>query len=98
VLESEADRLSMVKAGGETFSTGLPEKLWLIFDQETIDATLGDFTVEDTGPQGLGRSSDVALHGLVKQSVVTRDADGAKYAVKRLKPDGTGMTLVVFAE
>jgi hypothetical protein len=97
VLESEADRLAMVQAVGEPFSTSRPEKLWLIFDREFIEQTVGNFRNEGRRPIGFCRSSDVALHELVKDSALTRDSDGAKYFVKRFEPDGTGMTLLVLS-
>lgn len=96
MLESEADRLAMIQAVGEAFSTVCPEKLWLVFDRAFIEQALGNFTVEGNKPVALGRTSDVALHELVKDTVITRDSDGAKYTVRRFEPDGTGMSLVVF--
>ena len=96
MLESEADRLAMVQAVGETFSTAKADKLWLIFDREYIEQQLGEFSIDGRKPIGLGRTSDIALHELVKDSVVRRDADGGSYMVRRLQPDGTGMTLLVF--
>jgi hypothetical protein len=95
VLESEADRLATIQAVGESFSTARPEKLWLIFDREFIEQQFGEFTTEGRKPVGVCRTSDVELHELVKESVITRDADGAKYTVRRFQPDGTGMTLLV---
>lgn len=97
MFESEADRLAMVQAVGEAFSTSRPEKLWLIFDREFIEQSLGNFRIETGKPVVFGRSSDVALHELVKDSPITRDLDGAKYFCKRFEPDGTGMTLVVLS-
>jgi hypothetical protein len=96
VLESDADRLGYIRAVGETFSTSRPEKLWLIFDREFIEQQIGPLSNEGRRPIALGRTSDVALHELVKESKVSRDADGEDYFVRRLEPDGTGMTLVVF--
>jgi hypothetical protein len=96
MIETDADRLAMIRAVGETFSTGKAEKLWLVFDREFIEQTLGEFSHEGRKPLGLARTSDVQLHELVKDSVVTRDLDGAKYSVRRFQPDGVGITLVVF--
>lgn len=97
MLESEADRLAMVQAVGEPFSTAKAEKLWLVFDREYLAQQLGEFTTDGRNPLALGRTSDIAQHELVKQSVITRDADGAKYSVKQFKPDGVGMTLLVLS-
>jgi hypothetical protein len=96
VIESEADRLAMIQAVGEPFSTAKAEKLWLIFDRDFIEQQLGPLSNEGRRPMGLARTSDVALHELVKESKVTRDLDGEDYFVKRLEADGTGMTLLVF--
>lgn len=98
MIESDARRLAFFRKAGETFTTGRPEKLRLIFDREFLEQQLGDFAVEDYGPKALGRSSDVALHELRKQDVLTRDVDGKQYSVERLEPDGQGMTLIVFNE
>lgn len=95
MLESEADRLAMIQAVGEPFTTSRPEKLWLIFDREFIEEVMGNIPVIGRKPVALGRTSDVASHELVKQSVLTRDADGSKFAVRDFHPDGTGMTLLV---
>lgn len=88
----------MIRAVGEPFSTSRSDKLWLVFDRELIDQLTGEIVVEGDEPVGLGRSSDVLLHELVKESKLTRDADGSTLFVKRLKPDGTGMTLVIFKD
>lgn len=97
MFETDADRLAMIQAVGEQFDTGKAVKLSLIFDREFIEQSLGVLTNEGRKPLGLARTSDVALHELVKDSVITRDSDGAKYAVKRFEPDGTGMTLLVLS-
>lgn len=86
----------MVQAVGEPFTTSRPEKLWLIFDRDFIERQIGAFSIEGGKPVALGRTSDVALHELVKDSVITRDSDSKQYSVRRMEPDGTGMTLVVF--
>jgi hypothetical protein len=97
MFESDADRLAIVRAVGEPFSTSRPEKLWLIFDREFIEQTLGNLRNETGKPVALGRTSDMALHELVKESPITRDSDGMKYFVKRIEPDGTGMTLLLLS-
>jgi hypothetical protein len=96
VLESEADRLAMIQAVGEAFTTSRAEKLWLVFDREFIEQTVGQFTTMGHKPMGVGRTSDVALHEIVKQSVITRDSDGSKFTVRDFHPDGTGMTVLVY--
>jgi len=95
VLESEADRLASIKGlGGEPFSTGHAEKLIGIFDRPSVDSLGQVIAVKNRKPELLVRESDVALHALVKDSPVTRDADGMTFACKYFDPDGTGMTVI----
>jgi hypothetical protein len=96
VLESEADRLASIKAlGGEPFSTGHADKLIAIFDREYLESDLGVHSVANRRPVLTCRTSDLALHSLVKDSPVTRDADGSKFFCLKFEPDGTGMTMVM---
>lgn len=95
-IESDATRLLMIKAvGGEPFSTGRPEKLWGIFDREYEESAVGEFVVANRRTIIQCRESDVDLHELVKNSSITRDADGRTYSIADLEHDGTGMTVVV---
>jgi len=95
MFESEADRLASIKAlGGEPFSTGLAEKLIGIFDRPSVDSFGQVIPVKSRKPELLVRDSDLALHALVKQSKITRDADGSAYYCKDFDPDGTGMTVI----
>jgi hypothetical protein len=97
VFESEADRLALIKAvGGEKFSTGYTEDLWGIFDHEFSESPTGQLIVETRKPMITCRTSDVALHGLIKDSAIERIKDGAKYFARRFEPDGTGMTMIAF--
>jgi hypothetical protein len=94
MFESDADRLAMVQAVGEGFSTGNVAPLLGIFDEAYLETEVSDFTVANREPMLLCRTSDVAAHGLVKQSKVTRVSDGVDYFVTDIEADGTGMTLV----
>lgn len=94
MIETDADRLATIQAVGEQFDTGKPTRLWAIFDEAYLETDLDRFTVANREPMLQCRTSDVAAHELVKQSKVTRVADGASYAVKDLEPDGTGMTII----
>ena len=94
-LDSEADRLAMVQAvGGEPFDTGHAEPLMAIFDRPSIDSLGQLIPVKNRRPEIHCLESDAELHELVKQSVVTRLADGATYVVRDFDPDGTGMTVI----
>lgn len=98
MLESEADRLAMIQAVGEPFSTGSPQKLYGIWDCPSIDIDGGVIPVKDRKPQIECRESDVALHALVKKSPIARDADGTSYSVRDFDFDGTGMATILLGE
>lgn len=99
MVESEADRLALIKGvGGEQFDTGRTEMLWGIFDREYYDAVAGVQTIESRRPVITCRSSDVEAHELIKKSVIRRVADDQTFVVKRLEPDGVGMTILVLEQ
>lgn len=94
MLESEADRLGMLKAvGGEEFDTGQPTRLWAVFDIPAIDRE-GLIPVKSRRPELSCRDSDVEAHSLVKGSSLVRVSTGVQYLVRELEPDGTGMTVI----
>lgn len=96
MLESEADRLASIQAnGGELFDTGRPVRLWGIFERPFEEVLLSEHAFASRRPELLCRTSDVAAHALVKQSRITRVADGSSFSVKELEDDGTGMTVLV---
>jgi hypothetical protein len=95
-IESEADRLAMIQAvGGEEFDTGYTERLWGVFDRDHALAFAGEHTSSVKRVTLQCRSSDVAAHSLVKDSVIRRLADDSSYRVRDFEPDGTGMTVLV---
>ena len=94
MFESDADRLALIRAVGEQFSTGAAVKLWAVFDRPSFDADGLLIPVKNRRPELQCRDIDVEAHGLVKQSPITRDIDGTKFFVKDLEPDGTGMTTI----
>lgn len=98
MLESDADRLESIRTVGEPFSTGSAQKLYGIWDCPSIDVDGGVIPVKDRKPQIECRESDIAAHALVKRSSITRDADGAKYFVRDLDYDGTGMATILLSE
>lgn len=94
-IESDADRLAQIKAvGGEEFDTGYPELLWMVFDRPSFDSDGNFIPVKSRKPVGTLRESDVELHRLVAQSVLTRQKDGSTWKVREFEPDGVGMVLV----
>lgn len=96
MFESDADRLALIQAVGEQFDTGKPTKLWAIYDREYEEVAPGRVSFVSGKAQIACRTSDVALHELVKQSKLTR-ADGSVWFAKGFEPDGTGMTVVTLA-
>lgn len=94
MIESDADRLALIQAVGEQFDTGKPTRMWAIFDEAYLESDLDRFTVKNRRAEITCRESDVELHGLVKGSPIERVANGSKYSVKELAPDGTGLTVI----
>ena len=80
--------------GGQLISVGAGS-FWAIFDDEYLEV-LGnevDGAVETTGPAlSACRSSDIAALSIVKGTQLTIGAE--QFKVRRLEPDGTGVTLV----
>lgn len=97
MLESEADRLEMVRAvgaGAKLTKDGVEYDV--IFDNAYVLA--GD--VEERAPAANLRSSDVARAGGFPKGTLVEvfnpfDGTTTSYRVRRLEPDGTGMSLVV---
>ena len=95
MLESDADRLASIKAlGGKAFSTGNAEKLIGILERPSVDSFGQVIPVKNRKPELFVRESDVALHGLVKQSAIVDDEDGKTYVVRDIDPDGTGAVVI----
>lgn len=96
MIETPADRLASLRALGAGAKLKAAAGCFdIIFDNEYVLA--GD--VEERGPVATMRSSDAADADLRKDVVVEVynpfDDSRKSYRVKRLEPDGTGMTLVV---
>lgn len=95
-FETDAERLDGLKdAGAEQFETGHASPLWAIFGYGYASASLGDIEVESREPVlEACRDVDIAEHGLQKGDTITRVQDGAQYRVRRIEPDGAGMSVV----
>lgn len=81
--------------GGEDFDTGYPAFLRGVFIEEFEAVTLGEFQVESMTKAIEIRTSDIAVHQLVKQSTIRRVADDQQYSIRRLQRGDGGMTFVV---
>ena len=87
----------MLQTVGEQFDTGHVEPLWAIFDIPSFTADGLPIAVRSRAPELTMRESDIEVHSLVKQSVVTRMKDGAQYLVRDFDHDGTGMSTVMLS-
>jgi hypothetical protein len=95
MLETEADRRdAIVSLGGEPFDTGYVSFLVGIFDEVYLETEISEYTIANREPVLICRTSDVAEHGIVKQSRLTRVSNKAAYFVTDFEPDGVGMTLL----
>lgn len=88
-METDADRLAMIKSLGGVLASVRGNGIWGIFDNGNIDVLS---MVESAGPSLNCRSSDVALVFMTKDDEM--EINGEQYRVKKMDPDGTGMTMV----
>lgn len=97
MIESDADRLTLIQAVGEQFETGHATKLWAIYDREYAETATGRMSTAGGRALIHCRTSDIELHSLVRDSKLTR-ADGSVFFAKSFEPDGVGMTIVVLSQ
>lgn len=93
MFDSDADRLAQIKAlGGQLIQCGSLE-CWAIFDA-AFSEVLGDPSVETSSPAlSAIRTSDVVALGIQKEVDITTSA--GPFRVRRVEPDGTGMSIVL---
>lgn len=91
-METDADRLASIKGLGGQLVYISGEPIWAIFDNAFIDL-LSDPGIESRAPGLTCRTFDAERVGAAKDSDVSVGTE--LYRVKRLDPDGTGMTNVV---
>jgi hypothetical protein len=89
MFETDADRLAMIKSLGGLAVPVRGNNLWGIFDNGNVDVLS---MVESSGPSFNCRTSDVELLAIAKDDEV--DIKGEQFRVKKMDPDGTGMTLI----
>jgi hypothetical protein len=94
MLESEADRLALIKSTGGELVTVDGNGVWAIFTDAHTPLQFGLHVVDSTDPQIMARASDIA--DLVSGSVVVRGSKN--YGVASIQPDGVGMTTVMLHE
>jgi len=89
MLETDADRLAMIKSLGGLVVSVRGKDIWCIFDNGNVDVLS---MVESSGPSMHCRSSDVSSIAITKDDEV--EINGEQYRVKKMDPDGTGMIMV----
>lgn len=89
MFESDADRLAMIKGLGGQLVRSPSGEFWAIFDRPS--ALTPDGAVETRQSVLVARTADV--EALTKDTPLSIGAD--EYRIKRLEPDGTGMTTII---
>ena len=92
-METDADRLAMIKSLGGQLVRHPSGEFWALFDNEYYESDFGP-GVEGRQPVLTARTIDV--QGLAKD--VPIDVNGVTYLFKRHEPDGTGMSRVPLKE
>lgn len=87
LLESDADRLAMLRALGGVTIQGPRGTFVGILDEPGI--AVGDLPVASTAPVLIARTSDLAAAGVVVGSLLR--APEAAYLARAIRPDGSGM-------
>lgn len=87
MLETESDRLEMLKAVGELVEID-GESSWGVFEREYLEDLDGP-GIASYEPTLTCRSSDApGIEGVIKRQ------NGKSYSVREIEPDGTGITLL----
>lgn len=88
-LETDADRLAMIRAlDGVEFSC-VKGTFWGLFDAEFVSVPGGEMEIDSNAPRITVRSSDAKRCGLANGAVIAHGTD--RYVVRSTQPDGTGM-------
>lgn len=90
MLESDADRLAMIKSLGGVLVSHPTGEFWGIFEAAYQSVTSNNLDLESIGPAIQARTSDVSA--LPKDTPFT--FTGGNWRLKKQEPDGTGMTTV----
>ena len=92
MFETDDDRLAAIQALGGVTVTASGICFAAIFDAEFTDG----LDIEGSAPVLTVRSSDATRVQLRKG--VRVDVEGASYVVRRIEPDGTGISRVVLSQ
>lgn len=89
-MDTDADRLAMIKSLGGQLVSVRGREFWAIFDN---DFALANGMVESSGPALTCRTSDFLEIGITKNDAVLNLPESL--VVKDHQPDGTGMSIVM---
>ncbi len=92
MLDSDADRLEIIKSLGGQLLPVSGGEFWAIFDRD-FSEVLGGPSVETRQPFLECRTSDVLALGLDKEIDIS--VGNLPYRVRRHEPDGTGMSRLI---
>jgi len=84
--------------GGEDFDTGNPSLLRGVWMEEYQTLSLDRMTVEGVTKAIEIRTADIAIHGLVKNSVLRRVADDTQQLIRRFERADGGVTVLILAK
>lgn len=95
-MDSDADRLALIKGLGGQLVRHDSGQFWAIFDNGFSAVDVGDTEVEAASPSLTARTSDV--ESLSKETPLTfRDFAGREvtYVFTRHEPDGSGLSRIL---
>jgi len=94
MIETEADRLEMIRSLDGRCVRHAGGEFWAILDNGYIGVSVSDLEVEERGPRLTCRTSDVIA--LRKDAAL--EVGSETYRLLRAEPDGTGMTVLILKE
>jgi len=89
MFESDADRLAMIQGLGGQLVLSPDGEFWAVFERPS--ALSLDGSVETRQPVLIARTADV--EALTKDTPLSIGTE--EFRIKRLEPDGTGMTTII---
>ena len=95
MIETLADRRTLVREAGEDFATGAEDPLRAIWDPESNEANAGELAVRVNRVTILAVDEDLDEQAIIKGSPIRRLATDVRYTVRDLEADGHGMTHLI---
>ena len=93
MIESDADRLALIRALGGQLVCFDGGQFWAVFDNPSRDSSLSDLDIEGASPSLTALTSDV--ESLRKDTALTfTDYAGrsVSFLIEKHEPDGSGMS------